>query len=67
MTTTEPRRRLVRIATIEQETGASRSTINRLINAGHLVRVKIGRASAITVDSYDTWIASLPRDARKAA
>ena len=50
---------LLRIDDVMRETGASRSTVHRLMAAGTLVRVKIGRATRITADSYAAWIASL--------
>lgn len=59
MTDDMHRRVLLRVDDIMRETGASRSTVNRLMAAGTLVRVKIGRATRITADSYGAWIASL--------
>ena len=54
-------RRLMRITTASQSADVSRSTIYRAISAGELEAVKLGTATAITVASFDRWIAGLPR------
>ena len=54
-------RRLMRITTASQSADVSRSTIYRAVNAGELEAVKLGAATAITVASFDRWIAGLPR------
>lgn len=39
--------------------GVSRGTIDNLVRAGALTRVKIGKASRIPVHSLETYVASL--------
>lgn len=52
-------RRLVSKGTICKETGLSRATIDRRIADGTLIRVKIGSATRITIESYECWLSSL--------
>lgn len=59
--TNNHQRRLLRIEDVIRETGTSRSTVNRLIAAGTFARVKIGRATRITADSYDRWLDALTK------
>lgn len=54
-------RRLLAVDTAAGEADVSRNTIYRAINAGHLDLVHIGRSSRITAESFDRWIAGLPR------
>lgn len=59
--TTNPHPLLYRINVAEAKLGVSRSTIYRLIKAGTLCRVKIGkRASGVTVASVHAMIATPP-------
>ena len=58
-------RRLIRVDDAAASVGVSRNTIYRTIAAGKLELVNIGRASAITMESFDSWIANLPRVAAK--
>jgi len=59
--TNDYQRRLLRIDDVVRETGASRSTVNRLIAAGTFARVKIGRATRITAESYDAWLDAITK------
>ncbi|MBB2205556.1 helix-turn-helix transcriptional regulator [Gluconacetobacter takamatsuzukensis] len=61
MSAISPSNSLLRIDDVLRDAGISRSTTNRLINEGKLTRVKIGRATRITAESYRAWIASLSR------
>ena len=54
-------RRLLRISTAADISDVSCSTIRRAINAGHLDLVRVGRATAITAESFDRWLNNLPR------
>ena len=54
-------RRLMRITTASESADVSRSTIYRAINAGDLEAVKLGTATAIPAESFERWIAGLPR------
>lgn len=58
-------RRLLRVPTAAQAADVSRSTIYRAVNDGSLEMVRIGKISAITAESFDRWIAGLPRVAAK--
>lgn len=60
-------RRLLRVQTAADAADVSRSTIYRAINAGSLDLVKIGTAAAITADSFERWIARLPRASSETA
>lgn len=46
--------------------GIGRTTVYRLINAGQLTRVNIGRRAFITADSIDTYINGLTEEAQTA-
>ena len=54
------RRRMRGIAEFGAEFGLSRSTTNRLLAAGQLQALKVGRRTLITEESIDNYIASLP-------
>jgi excisionase family DNA binding protein len=60
-------RRLLRIPSACAAADVSRSTIYRAINAGQLDVVKVGTATAITVESFERWIAGLPKLDKNAA
>ena len=61
------KRRLLRIETAATAADVSRNTIYRAAKIGHLEIVRIGRASAVTAESFDRWIAGLPRGTAKQA
>lgn len=46
--------------------GIGRTTVYRLINAGQLTRVNIGRRAFITAESIDAYIATLTEEAKTA-
>lgn len=63
MTTDSKGRRFYRREEIWRETGLSRATVDRLIVAKKFVKVKVGRNTLITAESYQRWVESLKPEA----
>ncbi|NHN92321.1 helix-turn-helix transcriptional regulator [Acetobacter sicerae] len=59
----EKGRRFYRREDIWRETGLSRATVDRLLAAGTLKKVKVGSNTLIPAESYEQWIASLNQNA----
>ena len=56
--------RLLKIEEVCQRTSLSRSAIYRVINAGELKIVKIGKAARVLETELDRWIYSLEGESK---
>lgn len=55
-----PTKALIKIPVVQERLGGvSRSTVNRLVDAGKLTRVKLGASAFITAESLDKLLQSI--------
>ena len=58
---TKPNKRLLSLADFTALYGPCRTVAYKLINAGHLKAVKVGRSTFIPAEAAEEWAHSLPK------